>query len=220
MNSHSRTRGRVVARALTAASVAGVAIAAAAPTTAATPTQTDTITVNSQRHVLAGSNVRTAGAIGSGRSGRTVLVQVSAGSGWRTVDRARTGAGGRYVASWKPTAVRHYGLRVRLIDGSATRSLSDGVTAYRRSAASWYGPGLYGNRTACGGTLTAGRLGVAHKSLPCGTRVRLRYRGRVVTAPVIDRGPYAAGREYDLTKATKDRLGFGSTGTVWSSPQK
>jgi hypothetical protein len=26
-----------------------------------------------------------------------------------------------------------------------------------------------------------------------------------------------AGREFDLTAATKQRLGFGSTGTVWAS---
>jgi len=47
--------------------------------------------------------------------------------------------------------------------------------------------------------------------------VRLRYHGRSITAPVIDRGPYVGGRVYDLTAATKNRLRFGSTGTVWSS---
>ena len=50
-------------------------------------------------------------------------------------------------------------------------------------------------------------------------RVALYYHGHTVTAPVIDRGPYVAGREYDLTGATKARLHFGSTGTVWSSPR-
>jgi rare lipoprotein A len=91
------------------------------------------------------------------------------------------------------------------------------VRAYRPGHASWYGPGLYGNRMACGGTLTASTLGVAHKSLPCGTRVTFRYRGRSVTVPVVDRGPFIAGREWDLTSATKNRLGFGSTGTVWTT---
>ena len=65
--------------------------------------------------------------------------------------------------------------------------------------ASYYGPGLYGNGVACGGTLLPGTLGVANKTLPCGTMVRLRYHGRSVTVPVIDRGPYVAGRDYDLT---------------------
>jgi rare lipoprotein A (peptidoglycan hydrolase) len=70
---------------------------------------------------------------------------------------------------------------------------------------------------ACGGTLGPGTIGVAHKSLPCGTKVHLRKGSRTVTAPVVDRGPYAGNREYDLTAATKDKLGFGSTGTVLAS---
>ena len=83
--------------------------------------------------------------------------------------------------------------------------------------ASWYGPGLYGGHLACGGTLGPGTLGVANKSLPCGTRVTLRYHGREVTVPVIDRGPYVGGREWDLTGATARRLGFDGVGVVWST---
>ena len=49
------------------------------------------------------------------------------------------------------------------------------VNVYRPAAASYYGPGLYGGALACGGTLTPGKLGVANKTLPCGTRVTLRY---------------------------------------------
>ena len=60
-------------------------------------------------------------------------------------------------------------------------------------------------------------IGVAHKTLPCGTKVKLRYHGRAVTAPVIDRGPYVAGRDYDLTWAVKQRLGFPGVGTVLAS---
>ena len=218
MNTHTSVRGRRIARALAAASLSGAAIAAAAPTAASAPTRTDSVTVNAQRHVLSGARVRAAGVLESKRSGQTVLLQVRKAGGWKTVDRART-ANGRYAAYWTPKGVDRYGVRVRLADGSAKRTLRDGVTVYRRSAASWYGPGFYGNRTACGRTLGRGTLGVAHKSLPCGTRVAFRYKGRSVTAPVIDRGPYAAGREYDLTAETKRRLGFGSTGTVWSSPR-
>jgi rare lipoprotein A (peptidoglycan hydrolase) len=54
----------------------------------------------------------------------------------------------------------------------------------------WYGPGFYGNRTACGQRYTRTIRGVAHRSLPCGTMVQFRWRGKVATAPVIDRGPY------------------------------
>ena len=61
---------------------------------------------------------------------------------------------------------------------------------WRRDVATWYGPGLFGNRTACGKRLTRRTVGVAHRSLPCGTRVAIRYRGRLLRTRVIDRGPY------------------------------
>src|SRR5687767_3709806 len=72
--------------------------------------------------------------------------------------------------------------------------------------ASWYGPGFYGNRTACGQLYTAQIVGVAHKTLPCGTMLELEFRGRVVTVPVIDRGPFIAGRTLDLSNATRAAL--------------
>lgn len=56
--------------------------------------------------------------------------------------------------------------------------------------------------------------------LPCGTMVKLRYHGRSVTVPVIDRGPYVAGRDYDLTEAVKRKPGFPGVGTVLASPSK
>ena len=73
--------------------------------------------------------------------------------------------------------------------------------------ASWYGPGFYGNRTACGQTYSPAILGVAHRTLPCGTLVTLTYGGRSVTVPVIDRGPFVSGRTLDLSYATKLALG-------------
>jgi rare lipoprotein A len=91
------------------------------------------------------------------------------------------------------------------------------VTVYRQTFASWYGPGFIGGHTACGGTLTNGVMGVANKTLPCGARVTFHYHGRTARARVIDRGPYVAGREWDLTPAVKARLHFGSTGVVWST---
>jgi rare lipoprotein A (peptidoglycan hydrolase) len=219
MSKHTRVRGRSVARAFIATMAAGLVAAAAAPSTASGQTPGDTISVNARHHVLAGQKVRIAGRLGSGQTGREIVVRVRHGSGWKVIDRVKTVDGGRYAATWTPRGLNRYGVRVNTADGSVKRSLKDGITVYRRSAASWYGPGFYGNRTACGRTLGRGTLGVAHKSLPCGTKVALRYRGRTVVAPVIDRGPYAGNREYDLTAETKERLRFGSTGTVWSSPQ-
>ena len=66
---------------------------------------------------------------------------------------------------------------------------------------SWYGPGFYGNNGACGipGGLQKDTVGVAHRTLPCGTKVTFRYKGRTVTTEVIDRGPYVSGRTWDMT---------------------
>ena len=73
--------------------------------------------------------------------------------------------------------------------------------------ASYYGPGFYGRRTACGQTMTTTLQGVAHRTLACGTPVTLRYGANTVTVPVVDRGPQILSREFDLTYATKLALG-------------
>ena len=73
--------------------------------------------------------------------------------------------------------------------------------------ASWYGPGFYGNRTACGQVYTPDIIGVAHRTLRCGTMLVLESRGSTMTVPVIDRGPYVAGRTLDLSNATRLAMG-------------
>jgi rare lipoprotein A (peptidoglycan hydrolase) len=75
----------------------------------------------------------------------------------------------------------------------------------------------YGLGLACGGVLGRDQLGVAHKTAPCGTLITFVYGGRALTVPVIDRGPYIAGREWDLTGATAAALGFPGLGEIaWS----
>jgi hypothetical protein len=89
--------------------------------------------------------------------------------------------------------------------------------------ASWYGPGFFENRLPCWPWLKANGLpiqflpdtwGVAHKSLPCGTMVTLTHGARTVTVPVVDRGPYIAGREFDLSPRVKAELGCSDLCTV------
>ncbi len=172
------------------------------------------------RHRRVGRAVRVRGRLRPRVAGRVVRIDVRRGKRWRTVDRTRTRSGGRFRAAWRPPGPGSYRLRARFAGGRLAEA--DGrrfgrVRSYRAGSASWYGPGLYGNALGCGGTLTPGTLGVAHKSLPCGARVTLRYHGRSVTVPVVDRGPYVAGREWDLTAATRQRLRFPSTGTVLST---
>jgi rare lipoprotein A (peptidoglycan hydrolase) len=84
----------------------------------------------------------------------------------------------------------------------------------KRRMASWYGPGLYGNEMACGGKLTKSTFGVAHKSLPCGTKVAIAHGGRIVIAPVVDRGPFVKGVEYDLTAHAAEAVRMGSTSEI------
>jgi Lipoproteins len=79
---------------------------------------------------------------------------------------------------------------------------------------SWYGPRFFGNGTACGQTLTKTMVGVAHRTLPCGTLVTFRYNGVTLTVPVIDRGPYVSGRIWDLSYGACSKLHHCFTGTI------
>lgn len=173
----------------------------------------------SRHNVLAGSNLIVSGRVSPSPGGaHRVKVVVDGPSGGRL--STTTLRGGAFRAHWGLHStgiyeIRAYGVHDRHVTGSA--SVGRRVTVYRPAAASYYGPGLYGGTLACGGTLQPGTLGVAHKWLPCGTKVRLRYRSRSITVPVVDRGPYVGGRDFDLTEATKDRLHFPDLGVVLSS---
>lgn len=86
---------------------------------------------------------------------------------------------------------------------------------WKVAGASWYGgPSLWGAKTACGQTLRRNTLGVAHKTLPCGTTVKFRYHGHVLVTRVIDRGPYVKGRAWDFTSAASKMLHFEGVGRV------
>jgi hypothetical protein len=171
-------------------------------------------------HVKSGGRALLRGRLRPGFAGRTVRIQMKKRGSWHTVDRVRTRRQGRFAGSWKVTrGAGTYRTRVLFAGDArnARRAERSRVFVYRPGQASYYGPGLYGNRTACGQTLTPGTLGVANRWLPCGTRVTFRYHGRTVTVPVVDRGPFHGSRIWDLTYATKRKIGFGSTGVVWST---
>jgi peptidoglycan hydrolase-like protein with peptidoglycan-binding domain len=80
--------------------------------------------------------------------------------------------------------------------------------------ATYYGPGLWGNRTACGTVLRKGTSGVAHRSYPCGARVAVYANQRLSVFPVIDRGPYRDGVSLDLTRAAARTLHVTTTQDV------
>ena len=95
-----------------------------------------------------------------------------------------------------------------------SKALEAKLAAAPVSIATWYGPGFFGRRTACGQLLRRSTQGVAHKRLPCGTEVTIYYRGRITTVPVIDRGPFARRASWDLTQATARDLGISRTSRV------
>ena len=85
------------------------------------------------------------------------------------------------------------------------------VPAHRTGIATWFGPGFYGQKTACGQTLTPEVVGVANRTLPCGTLVKISYKGHTLTVPVLDRGPYAHGADWDLTAGAATALDITET---------
>jgi rare lipoprotein A len=192
-------RRRTLSRAVLTAGAFSIAMAA--------PAAAQTDVTKKRLQVRAGQS----GVVVGTAPGPVASLQIRRGGAWRTIARDRTTATGRYVlrARFRRTLTTP----VRLRSGDVTRPLGR-LNVYRLASASWYGPGLYGNHLGCGGRLAPGRLGVAHKSLPCGSRVTLRHRGRTVRVRVIDRGPYVGGREYDLTEATARKLRFRGHGAI------
>ncbi len=174
-----------------------------------------------QLNVLEGHRARITGhLLEDGHPGSPdlmVVLQRRAGRRWLTVARSHTRGGGRFAINYVAHAPRSEAVRVRFpgddVASSSTRRIGH-LNVFRAVNASWYGGG---GGLACGGELTSSTMGVANRTLPCGTLVDIRYGSRSVTVPVVDRGPFVAGREFDLTEATKQALGFDGVGVVWST---
>lgn len=148
---------------------------------------------------------------------RRVILMVRSHGGWRAVSAARTSRNGRYSLPVPADRAGGRRLRVAFAGDHLNRAASAdaGSVSFqaplRPSLASWYDDA---GATACG---FHAQFGVAHKTLPCGTRVSFRYGSRSVTAVVDDRGPFVGGREWDLNQNTAGALGFGGVDTVFSS---
>jgi rare lipoprotein A (peptidoglycan hydrolase) len=108
---------------------------------------------------------------------------------------------------------------VETTEGTTTTTAFDeaelSFTPFRYAGASWYGgTSMWGRSTACGQTLRPSTIGVANKTLPCGTPVKFVWHGHSIVAPVIDRGPYIKGRAWDLTSAAAEALEFEGVGRI------
>jgi rare lipoprotein A len=207
---------------LPAAPLAPVGVSSSvASSSVSTPVPTALKARNFQLNVLADRHTSVAGTLleasRPAHAGLVVTLQALDRHGWRTLARARTGAHGRFRLNYAPRQLGSAWLRLRFAGDASERPSHrrlGRLNVYRLAEASWYGGG---GSLACGGALTSSTMGVANKTLPCGTLVTLRYGDHTVRVPVVDRGPYVEGREFDLTEATKDALGFGGVGQVWST---
>lgn len=203
-----------------AAPLAPIGVFSASPTVV-TPMHTALNVRGKVLNVLADDRASVTGSLLEGRrpgiAGQVVTLQGLSRHGWRTLAHTHTHAKGRFRLSFTPRRLGSEAVRLRFAgstsDLAAHRRLGR-LNVYRLAEASWYGGG---GSLACGGSLTSATMGVANKTLPCGTLITLRYGGRTVRVPVVDRGPYVAGREFDLTEATKRALGFDGVGEVWST---
>jgi hypothetical protein len=172
--------------------------------------------------MLVGATVSFRGEALAGDVGHIVTIERfdAPTSAWIPLATAPVGDDGSYVARWRADVAGVIRTRATVDRGNgaaaATSVASDEVamTVYRPGLATWYGPGFFGRRTACGVKLTRRLLGVAHRKLPCGTPVALSYGGKSITVPVVDRGPFKPGRKWDLTAATAAALGFTFTDRI------
>lgn len=172
----------------------------------------------SSRNVMHGHGITLAGSLLPAEGARQVRVEQRIDGTWRTMDRL-TVRDGRYTMRFEARRLGFRRIRVAFAGDDLNAPTRRGITyrVYRSALATWYGPGFYGNGTACGQTLTTETLGVAHRTLPCGTKVALLYQGRTIIVPVIDRGPYSRA-DWDLTSKTAQRLGFSGTDTIGVDP--
>jgi peptidoglycan lytic transglycosylase len=214
-------RKRIAALALLpfAALTASNAIALNTPvattaSTASTATASGVELKLGKRHTLAGHKVKVKGTVQPGGT-RTVEIDVDG----KREKVLKTGADGSFHSKLTTDGPGIYKVTAAVKQENLPTVHSDAreLNVYHSVQASYYGPGLYGNGVACGGTLTPSKLGVANKTLPCGTKVTLHHGNKTVTVPVIDRGPYSGNRVYDLTTATKNKLGYVGIGPIWAT---
>ena len=159
-------------------------------------------------HVKARKEVVFSGRLLPALEGRNARIQMKVGGKWKLLEKIPAGDGTFRRKVVPPFRERRLLRAVFLGDALNERAKRyERLSVYRRGEATWYGPGFYGNTTACGQTLRRKTLGVAHRTLPCGTKVDFLYKGRRITVPVIDRGPYGEA-DWDLTNATAKRLRF------------
>ena len=163
-----------------------------------------------------GQRASVSGTLTPAIAGRSVVLEKGDGKSWKQIGTTKTDGKGRFTVGAKVGSTGSAPVRVRFAGdrrNNGAQRTAGRLAVLRPALASRYD--LYGGPLACGGSLGYNAMVVAHKSLPCGTKVTIRYRGRTADAVVRDRGPYVGGREFDLAGAVARKLGFNGVGTIY-----
>ena len=180
-----------------------------------------TITTHSSAQLLRG--IQFSGTIPRSDAGSTVEIERlgrETGWSWAPTAHGTAASNGSFTAFWPANHIGRFQIRA-VTEGRGGTSARAGapsspvtITVYRPSVATWYGPGEYGRKTACGVTLRKTTIGVANRTLRCGMPVAIYYGGKTMIVPVIDRGPYANHADWDLTAAAARALGMYAAGVA------
>jgi rare lipoprotein A (peptidoglycan hydrolase) len=182
----------------------------------------DGITLVSHASTMLRKQLSFTGDAGSNHAGETVELQRLGHQTdwqWANTAHATVASDGSFSATWPTNHIGRFSIRALPVGQSTGAYASSAmpsvtITVYRQSIATIYGPGFYGSRTACGQTLRPSTIGVANRTLRCGTNVAIYWHGRTMIVPVIDRGPYANHADWDLTNATAKAMGMDGTETI------
>ena len=197
-------------------------------------TSGDGITLQTRASAMLHKGLQFSGTAPQSLAGDTIQIERSGHETnwtWAPTVSATVGSDGSFSAVWSTDHIGQFSIRA--IVGSASSAAPSAsstptptptasaattptltITVYRPSLATQYGPGFYGRKTACGQKLKPGTIGVANRTLTCGENVAIYYQGRTLVVPVIDRGPYANGADWDLTEATGKALGIAGSAQI------
>jgi rare lipoprotein A len=228
MNARIRTSGLAlalssVALALPSGAMAAGTGGASAPSPAADGPVDPSFALSARQTTFVGQALQISGT-DRNAAGKTVTLETRRGAGsWIAVASVAVAQDGSFSTTWSPSSYGQFQIRGALAGAStATDAPSSSaprtVVVYKPATATWYGPGLYGRHTACGQRLTRTLIGVANRSLPCGTQVQVAYRGHTMVAPVVDRGPFARHAQWDLTAAAAKQIGMTVTSRIGAAP--
>lgn len=114
------------------------------------------------------------------------------------------------------TKVYKTNLKPYTVAGTTYYPLESAKGFTETGVASWYGGKFHGRKTASGEKYNQNKMTAAHKTLPFGTKVRVKNleNGKTAVVRINDRGPFKKGRVIDLSKAAAKKLDITKTGTA------